>query len=258
MRNNSKSAMLSMLSLLESRNWLLHFWTSLEGKWSQLKCSSMANGRFLNRETTLSKKSDLEVLGMWKLKHRKSISQPTMLEGDVSRRNLKGFTIVSEKTQHIVIRTSSKLKLAGLKRRALRWTNQHRKITPFVQCLKVRQISEELFFTLNKSGRNATMKLRSDFREALTNMHRVHRESGEELPEQIPLYQYQRWHSSSSSSSTSWWQWNEHWWSSYIKDCQLPLSSCNEQPQRTGKLVLDAYSSRNAEWIFFNKIFNLL
>ena len=70
------------------------------------------------------------------------------------------------------------------------------------------------FFTLNKTGRNAPMKLRSDFREALTKMHRLHRESGEERPEPIPLYQYQRWHSSSSSSSTSWWQWNEHWWSS--------------------------------------------
>ena len=52
-----------------------------------------------------------------------------------------------------------------------------------------------LHITLNKSGRNAPMKLRSDFREALTNMHRVHRESGEERHEPIPLYQYQRWHS---------------------------------------------------------------
>ena len=68
------------------------------------------------------------------------------------------------------------------------------------------------YITLNKSGRNAPMKLRSDFREALTNMHRLHRESGEERPEPIPLYQYQRWHSPSSSTSTSLWQWNEHWW----------------------------------------------
>ena len=45
------------------------------------------------------------------------------------------------------------------------------------------------YITLNKSGRNAPMKLRSDFREALTNMHRLHRESGEERPEPIPLYQ---------------------------------------------------------------------
>ena len=69
------------------------------------------------------------------------------------------------------------------------------------------------YISLNTSGRNAPMKLRSDFQEALTNMHRLHRESGEERPAPIPFYQYQRWHSS-SSSSTSWWQWNEHWWSS--------------------------------------------
>ena len=70
------------------------------------------------------------------------------------------------------------------------------------------------YISLNTSGRNAPMKLRSDFREALTNMHRLHLESGEERPEPIHLYQYQRWHSSCSSSSTSWWQWNESWWSS--------------------------------------------
>ena len=68
--------------------------------------------------------------------------------------------------------------------------------------------------SLNTSGRNAPMKLRSHFREALINMHRVHRESGEERLAPIPFYQYQKWHSSSSSSSTSWWQWNDHWWSS--------------------------------------------
>ena len=36
------------------------------------------------------------------------------------------------------------------------------------------------YISLNTSGRNAPMKLRSDFREALTNMRRLHRESGEE------------------------------------------------------------------------------
>ena len=69
------------------------------------------------------------------------------------------------------------------------------------------------YISLKKSCRNAPMKLRSDFREALTNMHRLHRESGEDRPAPFPPYQYQRWHSS-SSSSTSWWQWNAHWWSS--------------------------------------------
>ena len=67
--------------------------------------------------------------------------------------------------------------------------------------------------SLNTSGRNAPMKLRSDFSEALTKMHRLHRESGEERLAPIPFWQYQKWHPSFSSSSTSWWQWNDHWWS---------------------------------------------
>ena len=70
------------------------------------------------------------------------------------------------------------------------------------------------YISLNKSDRNAPMKLGSDFREAVTIMNRLHCESGEERLAPIPFYQYQRWHSSSSSSSTSWWQRNENWWSS--------------------------------------------
>ena len=83
------------------------------------------------------------------------------------------------------------------------------------------------------------MKLRSDFRDALTNMHRLHRESGEARP------------ASSSSSSTSWWQWNEHWWSSKIHQSQFPLSSWNERHQRTGRLVEDAFSPSCSEWKFW-------
>ena len=49
---------------------------------------------------------------------------------------------------------------------------------------------------------------------SIKNMHRFHRESGEERLATIPFWQYQKWHPSSSSSSTSWWQWNDHWWSS--------------------------------------------
>ena len=40
--------------------------------------------------------------------------------------------------------------------------------------------------SLNKSGRNAPMQLRSNFREAITNMNRLHRESGEERPKHTP------------------------------------------------------------------------
>ena len=56
--------------------------------------------------TTSSRRGDLEVLGTAKLRHRHSISWPTMCGGDVSERNLKEFTIVSNEIQHIVIRNS--------------------------------------------------------------------------------------------------------------------------------------------------------
>ena len=49
-RKNSRGAMLRMFSFLESRNCLLHLWTSLERKWSQPTFSPMTIGRFLNRE----------------------------------------------------------------------------------------------------------------------------------------------------------------------------------------------------------------
>ena len=44
--------------------------------------------------------------------------------------------------------------------------------------------------SLNTSGRNAPMKLRSDFSEALTKLHRLHRESGEERLAPIPFWQH--------------------------------------------------------------------
>ena len=138
--------------------------------------------------------------------------QPTMRGGDVSKRSLKEFTIAFRKIYDIVVRNSK-----------IGWTEE--------KCIEMDKLAHENYtcrpsteeferhkktwsISLNTSGRNAPMKLRSDFREALANMHRLHRESGEERPAPIPFYQYQKWHSSSSSSSTSWWQWNDHWWSS--------------------------------------------
>ena len=61
---------------------------------------------------------------------------------------------------------------------------------------------KQWYLTLNKSGTNVPIGLRSDFRTAVTMMKRLHRESGEEP---ISFQQYQRWHPSSSSSS--WWNW---------------------------------------------------
>ena len=73
------------------------------------------------------------------------------------------------------------------------------------------------YLTLNKSGKNAPMRLQSDFRTAVTFMNRLHRESGEDRPEPISFQQYQRWHPSASSSS--WRQWVENWWSVFFICC---------------------------------------
>ena len=48
------------------------------------------------------------------------------------------------------------------------------------------------YLTLNKSGKNAPMRLRSDFRAAVSIKNRLHRESGEEVAEPISPQQYRR------------------------------------------------------------------
>ena len=73
------------------------------------------------------------------------------------------------------------------------------------------------YFTLNKSGKNAPLRLRSDFRAAVTINNRLHRESGEERAEPIPFQQCQRWHPSSSSDSWSNWDTSKSWWSSWVQ-----------------------------------------
>ena len=67
------------------------------------------------------------------------------------------------------------------------------------------------YLTLNKSGKNAPMRLRPDVRAAVSLKNRLHRESGEEIAEPISPQQYRRWH---CSSSDSWWDTSKSWWSS--------------------------------------------
>ena len=106
-----------------------------------------------------------------------------MCVGNVSKRILMEFTIASNEIQHIVIRNSQ---LAGPRRSASRWINWHRKTTSIAHRLRSsKDLRKNWYITLNKSGRNAPMKLRSDFRETVTIMNRLYRESGEGRPEPI-------------------------------------------------------------------------
>ena len=119
----------------------------------------------------------------------------------------------SKDTQRI--QPKPKTQLSRTKQNASRWTRWRKKISPITRRPEEFERDKKTWsISLNPCGRNAPMKLRSDFSEALTKMHRLHRGSGEERLAPIPFYQHQKWHSSSSSSSTSWWQWNDHWWSS--------------------------------------------
>ena len=76
-----------------------------------------------------------------------------------------------------------------------------------------KRYQEQWYLTLNKSGKNAPVRLRPDFRAAVSVKNRLHRESGEQVAQNQFLHrQYRRWH---FSSSDSWWDTSDwSWWSS--------------------------------------------
>ena len=129
------------------------------------------------------------VLDTAKTKHRKSTISPSTRGRHVAkeltaRKNItKESTIVFFETKSIVNRST---KLAGPSRSALVWTKWHRRITRTVYPKRnLRDVKDSGYLILNKSGKNAPMRLRSDFRAAVTIKNRLHRESGEERAEPI-------------------------------------------------------------------------
>ena len=176
----------------------------------------MATGCSLHTALRHQEGEDPTVLGTAKPTHRKNILWPTTLGRDFQKNNYDG---IHYRFQRDPVYRDSQLKIG--------WTEE--------MCIAMDKLAQEdhsyrlsyeeyeryqkhWYLTLNKSGKNALMRLRSDFRTAVTLMNRLHRESGEERPEPIPFHQYQGWHSSSSSSSSSssWWQWDQNWWSSFF------------------------------------------
>ena len=72
-----------------------------------------------------------------------------------------------------------------------------------------RRYQGQWYLTLNKPGKNGPMRLRSDFRAAVSIKKCLHRELGEQVAEPISQEQYRRWH---LSASTSWWDKSEWNW----------------------------------------------
>ena len=101
--------------------------------------------------------------------------------------NLKEFTIVSHEIQYIVIRNS---KLVG--------PQEDHSYCPSSE--EYERYRKNWYITLNKSGRNAPMKLRSDFREALTKF----------TVSTVNLKQFLFINTKNGIRR----RWNENWWSS--------------------------------------------
>ena len=136
--------------------------------------------------TTSSKRDDFEVLGTAKLSHRNSISWPTTRGGNVSKRIMMEFTIVSQRDPE---NRDSQLEVGWTEEKCIemdKLAQENHSYGPSSE--EYERYKKNWCISLNKSGRNAPMKLRADFREAVTIMNRLHRESGEERPEPIPYY----------------------------------------------------------------------
>ena len=67
---------------------------------------------------------------------------------------------------------------------------------------------------LNKSCSDTLpLRKRSDFKQALSTLKRLHQQAGGDQLEPIPYWKYKEWRPALSFSST-WWQWRESLWSS--------------------------------------------
>ena len=151
------------------------------------------------------------------IRHGKSEAQKEHFIAHNARKRCvnKGFQGIHDRFQNDLRFRDSQLKIDRTEAKCIEMDELAQKdFTYRMSSDEYLKYQKNWWISLNTSGRNAPMKLRSDFSEALTKMHRLHRESGEERLAPILFCQYQQWHPSSSSSSTSWWRWNDHWWSS--------------------------------------------
>ena len=152
--------------------------------------SSDGHWIFSQSPTMSFRRGDLMAIVMGRLKNKDNTKLPIIWERDASKDFLKEFTIVSRTIQHFVNRFSA---LIELKKYASRWTKDAQKdVTYRMSQDEYFRYKKNWWISLNTCGKNKPMKLRSDFNEALTKLHRLHRESEEERLAAIPSWQYQK------------------------------------------------------------------
>ena len=124
-------------------------------------------------------------IDMGELKNKETIILPIIWERDASRGVLMGFTIDSWKILNFVTLNSNMIEL---KKSVSRWTNLRRKISPIIWRKQSTFDTERSGGSLNNSGKNGTVRDRSDFNDALTTLNRLHQESGERQLRPVPFW----------------------------------------------------------------------
>ena len=135
------------------------------------------------------------VLDMARPKNKESTTRLGMRERDAVRKLtlkvniLQTFTVDFSEIQFIVNHNSQS---DGQNRSAQSGINLQKKTIHIISLQrKGRRCQGQCYLTLNKSGKNGPMKLRSDFRAAVSMKHRPHYESGEQIEEPISPEQIQ-------------------------------------------------------------------
>ena len=144
------------------------------------------NGNWIfSQSGTMSlRRSDLMAIVMGRRKNKENTILPINWERDASKEVLKEFTIVSRTIQHFVNRTQH-----WSNWRSMHPDGMRRKISPIAfRKTSTLGSKKNWWISLNTSLKIGPMKLRSDFSEALTKLHRLHRESGEVRLTPIPSY----------------------------------------------------------------------
>ena len=91
----------------------------------------------------------------------------------------KGFEGIHDRFQKDLRFDDSQLKVGRTEAKCIKMDELAQKdFTYHLSSEEYERYKKTWSISLNTSGRNAPMKFRSDFSEALTKMHRLHRESG--------------------------------------------------------------------------------
>ena len=106
------------------------------------------------------------------------------------------FTGIHDRFFRDPVYRESQLAIGWTEQKCKEWTNLRKKTTRTISLQRNSKDTQGQWdLTLNKSGKNGPMKLRSDFQAAVLMKNRLYHESGEQVEEPIHPDQYRRFFS---------------------------------------------------------------